>query len=200
MPLPLTVICFSKIQIGFTFLVPAYLGCPGKRAVKWVFVCLFNGIEFSWQRNKADSLFGTVWCRRMVWSVWNCMLTGHVILFLCLHLSNRWAGDIMFLHCPSICAYIRLCICGSGQRHSQSLRHQVLFVKLPVCTVRVATRVWHCVVGKPQEGQVCPCWSDDTGRQRCHIQRRCRVARGQDWSHGVCGLPQASWKLPGVYC
>ena len=34
MPLPLTVSCFSKIQIGFTFLVLAYLGSPGKRAVK----------------------------------------------------------------------------------------------------------------------------------------------------------------------
>jgi len=41
MPLPLTVSCFSKIQIGFTFLVPAYSGSPGKRAVKRV--CLaFN--------------------------------------------------------------------------------------------------------------------------------------------------------------
>ena len=39
MPLPLTVSCFSKIQIGFTFLVPAHLGIPGKRAVKWVCVC-----------------------------------------------------------------------------------------------------------------------------------------------------------------
>jgi len=29
-PLPLNVSCFSKIQIGFTFLVPAYLGSPGK--------------------------------------------------------------------------------------------------------------------------------------------------------------------------
>ena len=38
MPLPLTVSCFSKIQIGFTFLVPAHLGSPGKRAVKWVYV------------------------------------------------------------------------------------------------------------------------------------------------------------------
>jgi len=36
MPLPLTVSCFSKIRIGFTFLVPAHLGCPGKRAVKRV--------------------------------------------------------------------------------------------------------------------------------------------------------------------
>ena len=30
MPLLLTVSCFSKIQIGFTFLVPAHLGSPGK--------------------------------------------------------------------------------------------------------------------------------------------------------------------------
>ena len=40
MPLPLTVCCFSKIQIGFTFLVPADLGSPGKRAVKQVCVCV----------------------------------------------------------------------------------------------------------------------------------------------------------------
>ena len=33
MPLPLTVCCFSKIQIGFPFLVPGHLGSPGKRAV-----------------------------------------------------------------------------------------------------------------------------------------------------------------------
>jgi len=26
MPLPLTVCCFSKVHIGFTFLVPAHLG------------------------------------------------------------------------------------------------------------------------------------------------------------------------------
>jgi len=30
MPLPLIVSCFSKIQIGFTFLVPAQPGSPGK--------------------------------------------------------------------------------------------------------------------------------------------------------------------------
>jgi len=30
MPLPLTVSCFSKIHIGFTFLVPAHPGSPGK--------------------------------------------------------------------------------------------------------------------------------------------------------------------------
>jgi len=31
MPLPLTVSCFSRVQIGFTFLVPAYLGSLGKK-------------------------------------------------------------------------------------------------------------------------------------------------------------------------
>ena len=40
MPLPLTVSCSSKMQIGFTFLVPAHLGSPGKRAVKRVCVCV----------------------------------------------------------------------------------------------------------------------------------------------------------------
>jgi len=40
MPLPLTVSCFSKIQIGFTFLVPAHPGSPGKGAVKRVCVCV----------------------------------------------------------------------------------------------------------------------------------------------------------------
>ena len=40
MPLPLTVSCFSKIQIGFTFLVPAHPGSPGQRAVIQMCVCV----------------------------------------------------------------------------------------------------------------------------------------------------------------
>ena len=43
MPLSLTVSCFSKPQIGFTFLVPAHLGSPGKRAVKRV--CVYGKIS-----------------------------------------------------------------------------------------------------------------------------------------------------------
>jgi len=38
MPLPITVPCFSKIQIGITFLLPAHRVSPGQRAVKWVCV------------------------------------------------------------------------------------------------------------------------------------------------------------------
>ena len=43
MPLPLTVSCFSKIQIGSTFLIRAHLGSPGKRAVKRMCVCVCIG-------------------------------------------------------------------------------------------------------------------------------------------------------------
>ena len=39
-PLPLTVSCFSKIQIAFTFLVPEHPGSPGQRAVKWALPCV----------------------------------------------------------------------------------------------------------------------------------------------------------------
>jgi len=35
MPLPLTVSCSSKIQIGFTFLVPAHLVVPDKSVVEY---------------------------------------------------------------------------------------------------------------------------------------------------------------------
>ena len=40
MPLPLTVSCFTKIQIGFAFLVLAHPGGPGQRAIKRVCVCV----------------------------------------------------------------------------------------------------------------------------------------------------------------
>jgi len=60
MPLPLTVCCFSKIQIGFSFLVPAHLGSLGKRAVKRVCVCYMERLcsavccdvqDMSWYRH-----------------------------------------------------------------------------------------------------------------------------------------------------
>ena len=43
--LPLTVSCFSKIQIGFTFLVPAHPRSPGQRAVKRVCVCVWHQLN-----------------------------------------------------------------------------------------------------------------------------------------------------------
>ena len=45
MPLPLTVSCFSKFQIGFTLPVLAHPGSPGKGAIKWC-VCSLGSLIF----------------------------------------------------------------------------------------------------------------------------------------------------------
>jgi len=42
MPLPLTISCFSKIQIGFTLLVPVHPGSPEKSAVIRVCIIIIN--------------------------------------------------------------------------------------------------------------------------------------------------------------
>ena len=54
MPLPLIVSCFSKIQFGFAFLVPAHPGSPGKRAVKRVCVCVCfrRGVARVWRTDR----------------------------------------------------------------------------------------------------------------------------------------------------
>jgi len=53
MPLPLTISCSSKIQIGFTFLVPAHPGSPGQRAVKQV--CVVCVLDLTWAK-RCDEL------------------------------------------------------------------------------------------------------------------------------------------------
>ena len=59
MPLPVTVSCFSKIQIGFTFLVPAHLGSPGLWAVKQV--CVFvrqrGGVNLLFSENVQQNFY-----------------------------------------------------------------------------------------------------------------------------------------------
>jgi len=60
MPLPLTVSCFSKIQIGFIFLVPAHPGSPGKGAVKWVCVCVCVCVVACGQRDTFIAILGSM--------------------------------------------------------------------------------------------------------------------------------------------
>ena len=67
MPLPLTVSCFSKIQIGFTFLVPADLGSPEKGPLnECVSVCV-SVIRMSNRRRDFLLHFYFVDSRTCVW-------------------------------------------------------------------------------------------------------------------------------------
>jgi len=63
MPLPLTVSCISKTQIGFSFLVLAHPGSPGKRAVKRVCVCVYRDITGNDNKESSvenDSIFSLI--------------------------------------------------------------------------------------------------------------------------------------------
>jgi len=59
MPLPIIVSCSSKIQIGFTFLVPAHLDSPRQRAIKWVLLLLFYMHYKNWLKSSSST---TRWC------------------------------------------------------------------------------------------------------------------------------------------
>jgi len=56
MPMPLTVTCFSKIPIGFTFLVPAHPG-PGKGPLMGV--CVYIGLRCYAAGGQFDAKFST---------------------------------------------------------------------------------------------------------------------------------------------
>ena len=84
MPLPSTVSCFSKIQIVFTFLVPAHPGSPGQSTVKRVCVCVWKGsythivcrvacsmaVECGWLKKKIRQHFKTLRQEQFDFYVW----------------------------------------------------------------------------------------------------------------------------------
>jgi len=95
MPLPLTVSCFSKIQVGFTFMVPAHLGSPRKGAVKWVCVSVsYVPVEYI---SSKCSMYGFVCCvrqyglccediftRRVFWNVQRYLALLYASFICCL--------------------------------------------------------------------------------------------------------------------
>ena len=71
MPLPVTVSCFSIVQIGFAFLVLADPSSPGQRAVKRVCVCVSVCVKSNWVfgLKHLHLLHCTYHVRACVWSV-----------------------------------------------------------------------------------------------------------------------------------
>ena len=94
-PLPLIVSCFSKIQIGFTFLVPAHLGSPGKKAVKRVCVLIltpYNGTEMA---------FYVLMCRKeTAHSLTHALTHSRSIIILCVYVGRgtnyMLTGDVEY--------------------------------------------------------------------------------------------------------
>ena len=116
MPLPLTVSCFSKIQIGFTFLVPAHLGGPGKGPLNGcVCMCVFL---FLWDSCKSCAIFlcaiNAKWCWRIVLlALWYCLLLADSRYALWGHNCSTNKGPEVF----NISDYSRpLCAC-LGELH-----------------------------------------------------------------------------------
>jgi len=133
MPLPLTVSCFSKIQIGFTFLVPTHPGSPVQRAFKRVLSsslteylatrCAFPGSRFLGARrpgipdifhsripvHEADRIPGNVRQGKLL------VTAAERLLF---DTSAVWEGGSRLLGERRPCMDFRVTSCPQGPRSS----------------------------------------------------------------------------------
>ena len=159
MPLPLTVSCFSKIHIGFTFLVPAHLGSPGKRAIKRVCYLLYFSVAQDMSPKIAPA--------------WGCK-----------HPCNTWFLGPTRVHTPnsiSIASAVLIGLTAVSNRHRpwniddnrpyltlctamQPKKSKTLLSKYSPSTVRCWLHVWHR----------CGDWQYDTDITQCRrrTQRR----------------------------
>ena len=173
MPLPLTVSCFSKIQIGFTFLVPAHPGSPGKRAVKrvCVCVCLFTCSRHIWElcwRNPLAFwlIYYYLFCRfflhnvikkrRLVLytSTFSVSSSGYMWSYQCMNFTTK------ILNCTLLWSVLQeadgketaliidrykyLDLFPCAQTELKSLGYRVSKVELRQSSVRVENVVYHC--------------------------------------------------------
>ena len=90
MPLPLTVSCFSKIQIGFAFLVPAHLGSPGHRVVKRVRVCVCVVIVLASVNYKTE--------KRCAYALFSVHVHRQKIAFNKLNYLSAWTQNIIYVN------------------------------------------------------------------------------------------------------
>jgi len=88
MPLPLTVSCFSKIEIGFTCLVPAHLGSSGQRAIKRVSIVCVLCVLSHHSNNTCNSSFH-----------W------HTNVF-----QNPWPNTVVVVYCSHIVSWLHIYI------------------------------------------------------------------------------------------
>ena len=87
MPLPLTVSCFSKIQIGFTFLVPAHPGSPGKGPLNGCVMGVGTGWCFCFFLFRQLTKLFVVHAMHLLWIFTMCVFLAvlFVLVFLLFH-------------------------------------------------------------------------------------------------------------------
>jgi len=151
MPLPLTVSLFSKIQICFTFLVPAYPGSPGKRAVKRGCVCVcagissYNYIYSSYlQCYYSDSFI----CMYFIVAIWCCSVMYYVLFIADVTLVLNWQLDVMCEWSREIAVCI-LCVVSVGYLLilpypcvSRVIKSNVIVLFYYCCTILVVLLSW----------------------------------------------------------
>ena len=83
MPLPLTVSCFSKIEIGFTFLIPAHLGSP------W---SLSGCVVVQHVPTVVQHLTGFWPTQHVVWSIYSSRACCYIIRHSVVHITGTVGG------------------------------------------------------------------------------------------------------------
>jgi len=124
MSLPLTVSCFSKIQIGFTFLVPAHPGSPGKGPLNGcVCVCVYENLCNDWCHSCIGQLHNSHWTPQRRQSYTHEVAASHLVspsrpLFhqpvcLCREFSFHCWTDVA--HCQPLMGCCPPYLCQQGQ-------------------------------------------------------------------------------------
>ena len=126
MPLPLSVSCFSNIQIGVAFLVPAHPGSPGQRVVKRVCLCVCVTCAFSALTLLVGRQEGHLACKKLsggvlawssVWSdvqacIWPSWCHCHSLSLASVKFRLVFTFPVpAHLGSPGQWAIIRVCVC-----------------------------------------------------------------------------------------
>jgi len=122
MPLLLTISCFSKIQICFTFLVLAHPGSPGKRAVKRVCVCVC-------EQSNCLSRLNREMASEAAWDVASMLTT--------------YSGSSDRALCSTACHRTTWPLHVTWRRHASTWRHRCNYSEEPMNVVE-ATRHHAC--------------------------------------------------------
>jgi len=116
-PADATVSCFSTIQIGFTFLVPAHLGSPRQRVKR---VCVYTkllSVDFSLHVPRITSfIFESVTDIMTDLANRECLMTEQIVLCCALFLGFvcdiQWTVDCFVNEDRFSCNYVIIWICS----------------------------------------------------------------------------------------